>query len=123
MKTDLSKYSKYFLKEYNKNKREFELTEIPFNKENWFYVQIDASVRTTFLKYNCPIPSYVIVEKFSHYMCFYIVRDKIKNPKELLEWSEKWIHIKFELNEQAKCNSIEEYEDNNDYIKFEFKLI
>lgn len=123
MKTDLHKQTKYFLKEYNKNKREFELTEIPLNKENWFYVQIDASVRTTFLKYNCPIPSYVIVEKLSHYTCFYVVKDKIKNSKELLEWSENWIHIKFELNEQAKCNSIEEYEDNNDYIKFEFKLL
>ena len=122
MKTDLSKQTKYFWKEYNKDKMEFELVEIPFNKENWFYVQIDATIRTSFLKYNFPLPPYVIVEKRKHYITFYIVRDKIKNQKELLEWSEKWLYVKSDLDIQAKCNSTD-IEDDEYWVHFEFKLI
>ena len=122
MKTDLSKQTKYFWKEYNKDKMEFELIEIPFNKENWFYVQIDATIRTTFLKYNFHLPSYVIVEKLTHYMTFYIIRDNIKKQKELLKWQEKWICIKSDLDIQAKCNSTDEEDDEN-WVHFEFKLI
>lgn len=121
MKTNLSKQTKYFWKEYNKDKMEFELIEIPFNKENWFYVQIDATIRTTFLKYNFPLPPYVIVEKLTHYMTFYIVRDKIKNKKELLRWYEKCLCIKSDLDIQAKCNSTIE-EDGEDWVKYEFKI-
>ena len=122
MKTNLSKQTKYFWKEYNKDKMEFELIEIPFNKENWFYVQIDATIRTAFLKYNFPLPPYVIVEKLTHYMTFYIVRDKINDKKELLYWQEKCLCIKSDLDIQAKCNSTDE-EDDEDWVHFEFKLI
>lgn len=122
MKTDLSKQTKYFWKEYNKDKMEFELIEIPFNKENWFYVQIDATIRTAFLKYNFSLPKYVIVEKVTHYMTFFIVRDKIKNKKELLRWHEKYLWIKSDLELQAKCNSTD-VEDDEDWVHFEFKLI
>ena len=122
MKTDLSKQTKYFWKEYNKDKMEFELVEIPFNKENWFYVQLDATIRTAFLKYNFPLPPYVIVEKRKHYITFYIVRDKIKNQKELLEWSEKWLYVKSDLDIQAKCNS-RDIEDDEYWVHYEFKLI
>ena len=122
MRTNLSKQTKYFWKEYNKDKMEFELIEIPFNKENWFYVQIDATIRTTFLKYNFPLPPYVIVEKLTHYMTFYIIRDKIKNKKELLNWHEKYLYIKSDLDIQAKCNSTDE-EDDEDWVHFEFKLL
>lgn len=122
MQTDLSKQTKYFWKEYNKDKMEFELIEIPFNKENWFYVQIDATIRTAFLKYDFPLPSYVIVEKLTHYMTFYIVRDKINDKKELLYWQEKCLCIKSDLDIQAKCNSTDE-EDVEDWVHFEFKLI
>ena len=120
MRTNLSKQTKYFWKEYNKDKMEFELVEIPFNKENWFYVQIDATIRTAFLKHNFPLPPYVIVEKLTNYMAFYIVRDKINNEKELLNWCEKWIFIKNDLDIQAKANS-NEFDDNG--VIYEFKLI
>lgn len=122
MKTNLSMQTKYFWKEYNKDKMEFELVEIPFNKENWFYVQIDATIRTAFLKYNFPLPPYVIVEKLTHYMTFYIVRDKINDKKELLYWQEKCLCIKSDLDIQAKCNSTDE-EDDEDWVHFEFKLL
>jgi hypothetical protein len=122
MKTDLHKQTKYFWKEYNQEKRKFELIEIHFNRENWFFVQVDASIRTAFYKYNFPIPPYVIVEKLEHYITFYIVRDKIKNQKELLEWSEKWLFIKSDLDIQAKCNS-SDMEDDEYWVHYEFKLI
>ena len=122
MKTDLSKQTKYFWKEYNQDKREFELIEIHFNHENWFFAQVDASIRTAFYKYNFPIPPYVIVEKLEHYITFYIVRDKIKNQKELLEWSEKWLFVKSDLDIQAKCNS-SDMEDDEYWVHYEFKLI
>ena len=122
MKTNLSKQTKYFFKEYNTNNMEFELIEIPFNKENWFYVQVDASIRTVFLKYDFPIPPYVIVEKLEHHITFYIVRDKIKNQKELLRWHEKYFSIKSDLDFQAKCNSSEP-EDTEYWVNYEFHLI
>jgi len=122
MKTDLSKQTKYFWKEYNKDTMEFELKEIPFNKDTWFYVQVDATIRTAFLKYNFPIPPYVIVEKLTHYMTFYIIRDKIKNEKELLKWQEKYVCIKSDLDIQAKCNSTE-IEDDEDWIIYSFEII
>ena len=122
MKTDLSKQTKYFWKEYNKDKMEFELVEIPFNKENWFYVQLDATIRTAFLKYNFPLPPYVIVEKRKHYITFYIVRDKIKNQKELLEWSANSLYANSDLDIQAKCNS-RDIEDDEYWVHYEFKLI
>lgn len=122
MKTDLSKQTKYFWKEYNKDTMEFELKEIPFNKDTWFYAQVDATIRTAFLKYDFPIPPYVIVEKLTHYMTFYIIRDKIKNEKELLKWQEKWVCIKSDLDIQAKCNSTE-IEDDEDWIIYSFEII
>jgi len=121
MKMNLNKQTKYFWKEYNKDKSKFELIEIPFNKENWFYVQVDASIRTVFLKYDFPIPPYVIVDKHTHYITFYIVRDKI-NKKNLLNWSEKSFYIYSDLNHQAKCNSSEP-EDTEYWVHYEFNLI
>ena len=38
MKTDSHNYTKYFLKEYNQSTQKFELIEIHFNRENWFFL-------------------------------------------------------------------------------------
>ena len=122
MKTDSPNYAKYFLKEYNQCTQKFELIEIHFNRENWFFTQIDASIRTIFYKYNFPIPSYVIVEKLDHHITLYIVRDKINNQKELLEWSKKWFFVQSDLDIQAKCNS-SNIEDDEYWVHYEFKLI
>ena len=58
----MSKQTKYFVKEYNTEKGEFELIEIPLNIDNWFYVQLDGTVRTSFFKYGFPYPKYAIIE-------------------------------------------------------------
>ena len=122
MKTDSPNYTKYFLKEYNQCTQKFELIEIHFNRENWFFAQVDASIRTIFCKYNFPIPPYVIVEKLDHHITLYIVRDKINNQKELLEWSKKWFFVQSDLDIQAKCNS-SNMEDDEYWVHYEFKLI
>jgi hypothetical protein len=120
MKTNLSKQTKYFRKIYNKEILKFELVEIPLNWDNWYYVQIDASVRTTFLKYNCPLPKYAIIEELSRHTIINLFRETIRNTKDLLRWHEKYICIKSDLDIQAKCNS-NEFEDN--WIRYEFKLL
>ena len=50
MKTDLAIQTKYYKKYFDQNKHEFVYEEIPLNKENWWYVQVDASIRFCFLK-------------------------------------------------------------------------
>ena len=121
MKTDLKKQTKYFRRTYDKDKMKFILTEIPLNRDNWYYVQIDATIRTSFFKHQCPLPKYVIIEELSHYTTINIIRDTVKE-KDILAWYDKSFFIKSELDIQAKCNSNEE-EDTEDWIKYEFRII
>ena len=123
MKTDLNKQTKYFKNVFNHKTLKFELVEIPLNKENWFYVQLDGSVRYAFLKYHCPLPKYIIIEDLSHEMTINIFRETIKNVKDLLWWKEYWLCILEELNHQAKLNSVDKEDDDINYIKYKFKLL
>lgn len=123
MKTDLNKRTKYFKNVFNHNKKEFELIEIPLNKDNWFFVQLDGSVRYAFLKYHCPLPKYIIIEDLSHEMIINIYRENITNIKDLLWYKEYWFCILDELNQQAKCNSIDNEDDDTNYVRYEFKLM
>lgn len=124
-KTNLSKQTKYFKQFFNRETLKFELKEIPLGRDTWFYVQVDATIRTTFLKYDLPLPKYVIVEELSTETIFKIFRDTIKTPKELQEWNQKWIYVFDDLKHQAECNSSGPWEDENNetYMKFEFKLL
>ena len=36
--------------------------EIPLNRDNWWYVQLDGSIRTAFFQHGLPDPEMVIVE-------------------------------------------------------------
>lgn len=122
MKTNLSKQTKYFKRIYNHELLKFELEEIPLNRDNWYYVQLDATIRTAFLKYNCPLPKYGIIEELAHYTIITLFRDNIKNKKDLINWFEKSLYIKSDLDIQAKCNS-NDIEENENWIKYEFKII
>ena len=123
MKTDLSKQTKYFKNVFNHDKKDFELIEIPLNRDNWFYVQMDATIRTAFSTYNCPIPKYVVIEECRYYTSIHIFRETIKNPKELIEWNEKWLYVLSDLQHQADFNSINKEDDNENFIRYEFKLM
>lgn len=122
MKTNISKQIKYFKKRYNHESMKFELEEILLNRDNWLYVQIDASIRTVFLKYNCILPKYAIIEELSHYTIINLVRDNIKNKKHLLHWYTNRNYIQSDLDIHAACNSTD-MDDNGNWIKYEFKII
>lgn len=115
--------TKYFVKEYNTEKGEFELIEIPLNIDNWFYVQLDGTVKTSFFKYGFPYPKYAIIEKHTNYMLIELFREDIKDEKELKDWELRHLFIKSELDLQAKCNSSDEEDDIEDWVKIEFKIL
>lgn len=120
---DYSKQTKYFKQIFNKETLKFDLQEIPLGKETWWYAQVDASIRYAFVKYQLPLPKYVVVEEVTHYITFKIFRENIKNPKELQAYNEKLMYVFDELKYQAKCNSLDEYDDPEYWIKYEFKLM
>lgn len=121
MKINLGVQTKYFRRAYDKDKMEFILTEIPLNRDNWYYAQIDATIRTSFLKFQCSLPKYVIIEEYDHHTIITIIRDTIKE-KDILKWYDKSLFIKCDLEIQAKCNSTN-IEDDINWIKYEFKII
>ena len=123
MKTDLSKQTKYFKQVFNKKTLKFDLEEIPLDRDTWWYVQIDASIRYAFLKHNLQIPKYIVVEDVTHYITFKIYRENIKNINELKEYNEKLKYVLDELKFQAECNSSDEYDDPDYWVKYEFKIM
>lgn len=115
--------TKYFAKEYNTEKGEFELIEIPLNRDNWFYVQLDGTVRTSFFKYGFPYPKYAIIEKHTNYMIIELFREDIKDEKQLKDWELRYLFLKSELDSQAKCNSSDEEDGIEDWMKIEFIIL
>jgi hypothetical protein len=121
--TNLSKQTKYYKKYFDINKHDFVYEEIPLNRNNWWYVQVDASIRYAFLKHNLQLPKYVVVEDVTHYITFKIYRENIKNFKELQEYNKKLNYVLDELKFQAECNSSDEYDDPDYWVKYEFKIM
>ena len=123
MKTDLSKQTKYFKQVFNSKTHKFELEHVPLGRNTWWYVQLDATIRTTFLKYGFPLPKYVVFDELTHHTIINVFRSTIKNEKELLQWKEKYIYVLDELKHQAEFNSIDSEDDETNFIRYEFKLI
>jgi len=109
-----TKYYKYI---FNSKVMDFELIEIPLNKENWWYVQLDASIRFAFIKYVGLLPETVIIEPLSHYTTIKIIRPNFNNLEEVKTWLQKKIMVLDELNQQAKSNSDE------DSIIYNFEIL
>ena len=114
--------TKYYKNLYNSKLGNFELIEIPLNKDNWWYVQLDASIRFAFMKYIGLIPETVIIEQSSHYTTIKIIRPNFNNLEEVNIWLQNRIFILDELNQQAKCNSTDN-EDNEDWVIYNFEII
>lgn len=121
-KKNMAVQTKYFRKEYNSEKGNFELIEIPLNIDNWGYVQLDATVRTAFLKFGFPYPKYAIIENFSHFMRINLFREAINNENELSDWDMRRGFVESELDIQAKINSTD-IENAEDWVKIEFKIL
>jgi len=113
------KQTKYFRKVWNPEEKKFEYNEIPLNRDNWFYFQMDASVRTAFLSHGCNIPKYAIIEELHNNTMVHLFRDDIKTELGLVNWEEKWPYILSDLDIQAETNS------NNDdnWTCYKFKLL
>lgn len=123
MKTDLGQQTKYYKKYFDQEKKDFVYEEILLNKENWWYVQVDASIRFVFLKYNFKLPRQVVITFTSHYTYINIFRAPLNTVSQLKKWDEKYLWVLDELNHQAKCNSIDKEDDNENYLTYEFKLL
>lgn len=78
---------------------------------NWIFIQINATIRYVFGKYDMPCPKYVFVNrdyKRTGEMTLTIVRDNFKNEKEAMFWDVQKMYIQNELDAQAISNSDEE---------------
>lgn len=120
--TDLSEQTKYYKYFFNQDTKEFEMTEIPLNRDNWGYVQLDASIRTTFLKFNTRFPKYVVITEIDHYIWLTIYRADIEDAEELLNWHQNKSLVFSELNQQAEANSTYMDVDDDNYIIFKQKI-
>lgn len=88
---------------------------------NWIFIQINATIRYVFGKYDIPCPRYVFVNrdyKRTGKMDLTIVRDNVKNEKEAMFWNVQKMYIKDELDSQARSNS-----DEEDGIVYKFEII
>ena len=121
--TDLTKQTKYYKKYFDHEKKDFVYEEVPLNKENWWYVQVDASIRCAFFKYNFKLPRQVVVSFTSHYTYINIFRAPLNTISQIKKWEEKYLFVLDELEKQAKCNSINREDDNENYVLYEFKLL
>jgi hypothetical protein len=122
MKTNLDKQTKYYRKYFDKEKSDFVYEEISLNKKNWWYVQVDASIRYAFLKHHLKLPRQVVIQFCSHYTYVNIFRAPLNTISQIKKWEEKYLCVLDELEQQAKCNSTDN-EDNENWIKYEFKII
>lgn len=123
MNTNLTNQTKYYKKYFDHDKKDFVYEEIPLNKENWWYVQVDASIRFAFLKYHFKLPRQVVITFNSHYTYINIFRAPINTINQLKRWEEKYLWVLDELNQQAKFNSIDKEDDEENYVMYEFKLL
>lgn len=96
--------------------------EIPLNRDNWFYVMIDGSIRMAFLKYGINLPKYVIVEETGDNVKFTIVRGDMVGYDAAKKWKERKIYILDELRIQAEANSFDDY-DGEKSITYKFEII
>ena len=96
--------------------------QIPLNKDNWFYVMLDASIRTVFLKYGMNLPKYVIVDEHGENITFTIFRCDLKEYECAKKWKEMKVYILDDLRIQAESNSFDDYDGVNG-ITYKFEII
>ena len=84
------------------------------NRQNWWFVQLNATITTTFFTYRLTDPPHVFVEDAVQWgdetpkVNIYVVRPSITTPEEFERWLKMKIYIEYELKRQADENSDEE---------------
>ena len=97
--------TQYFKKDSSTN---YTLENVPLNNENLWFVQLDGGIRTAFMKYDVPLPKFVIVEFYNCFTDINIVRDDVSNISEADKWLHNKVFVFDELQKQAEANSNEE---------------
>ena len=108
--------TKYFLEKNGEYK------EIILNRDNWFYVQVNASIRFAFMKYKIKLPNDVIIKDCKHWIFITIIRPNLDSFNEIISWENNQLCVLDELNNQAEANSTTE-EDTEDWIQYKFEII
>ncbi len=106
--------TKYYWTSCGKNTK-----EIPLNRENWWFVQLDATIRCTFGKYDLPMPKAVLFDRAhegTNSVPITVVRENLDGVKDVSEWFWKWFFVKDELDIQARANS-------TDDVTYKFHII
>jgi len=83
--------------------------EITLNRDNWWYVQLDASIRTIFLKYKLKLPKYVIVQFLHKSTDIFIVRSNFDEFEQAKNWYLNRVFVIDEIAQQAEANSHDDY--------------
>ena len=92
--------------------------EEPTKLKEWFWKQVEASIRCSFMKYDIKLPEMVLVDELKsiHHTFIKIIRSNIDSLEEAVKWEDKKVFIEDELKLQAEANSFD------DYI-YEFRII
>lgn len=98
--------------------------EANLKDDNWWYMQVDASIRYAFMKYDLAVPEFVYFDKYEtivdgikvQHVIIRIVRYPIKSVKQAQKWVEKRYRVIDELTRQAHTNSDED-------IEYKFEII
>ena len=111
--TNMTKYYHRTAKPLNQEQEPW--VEIPLNRDNWWYVQLDGSIRTAFFRYGLPDPEMVIVEDsipregVVPVVNIMVVRPPLRTLDGFNLWREKKLYVESELKRQADANS-DDYE-------------
>ena len=98
------------------------LEEVPLNKDNWWYVMLDSSIRTIFKKYEFELPKYVIVDSYTNICWIYVIRQDINDIETANKWKNKKVFIEDELDTQAEANSYHDFDEEIE-INYKFRII
>ena len=90
--------------------------------KEWFWKQVEASIRTIFGKYGIAFPNIALVQEFEHLINIYIVRPNIETLEDAVKWEKCKVFIIDELGTHAEANSRDEYDGEN-YLTYTFKII
>ena len=90
--------------------------------DEWFWKQVEATIRTIFYKYNFEFPKYVLIQETEHLVTLKIIRSNINTLEEAIKWERTKVYLLDELSSQAEVNSSDEYDGEN-YVKYKFEII
>lgn len=121
-----SKDTRFFFISYKYDVKEIPIYEVGKKVEedqqfdNWFFGQMNASIRTAFMTYGLPVPKYAFIDRMyrdCNQMTIVLVRDDVKDEKEARKWVVDYLCVLDDLEHQAWANS-----DEDNFV-FKFRII